>query len=91
MNLMERMLRTRTRAVLVAALLLLCTRDPGPAEAGSVRGREPALDTGRGKSVLLSLKISRAKKKTHRVTLYKSVARQRKALPTCAPRPPSVR
>ena len=87
MSVMERKRRTRNRAILVASLLLLCTADLGPAVAEPVRGREPALGSGRGKSVLLSMKISRAKKRTHLVTLYKSVARQRKALSTCAPRP----
>ncbi len=87
MNIVKRKLRTRSRAMLVVALVFLCTAVPDPAIAESVRGTEPALDSGRGKSVLLSLKISRAKKRTQRVSLYKSVARQRKVLPTGAPRP----
>jgi hypothetical protein len=88
---MEREQRDRVWAALVATFLLLCTAVPGPAEAGSLRGGEPALDSGRGKAVLLSMKISRAAGRNHRVTLYKSVARQAKSRPTVGRSPSSGR
>jgi hypothetical protein len=83
--------RTCKRAVLIAVLLLRCTGIPGPVEAGSDGAGKAVPDSGRGKSVLLSLKISRAIKRIDRVTLYRSVARQRKVLPTVPPRPPAGR
>jgi hypothetical protein len=73
---MERWVRTRTWAALGAVFLLLCTADPGSGEAGSFRGGGPDLDSGGGKSVRLSLKISGAKKRKRQVSFYKSVARQ---------------
>jgi hypothetical protein len=85
---MERGYRTRTLAALTAVLFLLCTADPGSGEAGSLRGGGPALDSGDGKPVRLSLKISGAKKKKHLVSFYKSVARQAKVR-TSGGRPPS--
>jgi hypothetical protein len=72
---MERGYRTRARAALVAVLVLLCAANPGSGEAGSLRGEGPALDSGGGKSVRLSLKISGAKKRKRQVSFYKSVAR----------------
>ncbi len=91
MSLMERKRRTHTRTALVVASLVLFMAGPDLMGAEPGRGGESPLDSGRGKSILLSLKISRAKKKPNRVTLYKSVARQRKALPIGAPSPPAVR
>jgi hypothetical protein len=79
---MERGVRIRTWAALAAVLLLLCTADHGSGEAGSLRGGGPALDSGGGKSVRLSLKISSAKKRKRQVSFYKSVARQAKLRPT---------
>lgn len=73
---MERGVRTRTWAALAAVLLLLCAANPRSGEAGSLRGGGSALDSGGGKSVRLSLKISGAKKRKHQVSFYKSVARQ---------------
>ncbi len=73
---MERGYRTRRWAALAAALLLLCTADPGSGEPGSQREGGPALDAGGAKSVRLSLKISGAKKRKRQVSFYKSVARQ---------------
>jgi hypothetical protein len=75
---MKRAYRTRTWAVLAAVSLLLCTADPGSGEAGSPRGGSASLDSGGGKSVRLSLKISGAKKRNRQVSFYKSVARQAK-------------
>lgn len=75
---MEHACRTRTWAALAALSLLLCTTDPRPVAAGSLRGVTPAVDSGFGKSLRLSLKISGAKKRNHRVSFYKSVARQAK-------------
>jgi hypothetical protein len=80
---MERGYRTRPWAALAAVLLLLCTANPESGEAGFLRGERPALDSGGGKSVRLSLKISGAKKKKRQVSFYKSVARQAKLRPTC--------
>jgi len=73
---------TRTRAVLAAMSLLLCIADPGFGEAGSLPGRRFGPDSGGGKSVRLSLKISGAKKRNLLVSFYKSVARQAKIHPT---------
>lgn len=70
--------RTRAWAALTAVLLLLCTADPGSGEAGSLGGGGPALDSGGGKPIRLSLKISGAKKRNRQVSFYKSVARQAK-------------
>jgi len=81
-NLMESGYRTKTWAALAAVLLLLCTADRGSGEAGSLREGGPALDSGGGKSVRLSLKISSAKKRKRQVSFYKSVARQAKLRPT---------
>jgi hypothetical protein len=79
---MERGYRTRTWAALAAVLFLLCTADPGSGEAGPLPGGGPALDSGGGKSVRLSLKISGVKKKMRQVSFYKSVARQAKIRPS---------
>ncbi len=79
---MERGYRTRPWAALAAVLLLLCTTDPGSAEAGSLQGGGPALDSGDGKPVRLSLKISGAKKRKRQVSFYKSVARQANIRPS---------
>ena len=78
MNLMERWYRTRSWAALGAVLLLLCTADPGSGEAESLGRRGSALDSGVGKPIRLSLKISGAKKRKRQVSFYKSVARQAK-------------
>ena len=75
---MERGDRSRPWAALAAVLLLLCTAYPGSGEAGSLSGEGPAIDSGGGKFVRLSLKISRAKKRKRQVSFYKSVARQAK-------------
>ena len=75
---MERADRTRAWAALAAVVLLLCTADPGTGEAGSFRGGGPAIDSGGGKQIRLSLKISGAKKRKREVSFYKSVARQAK-------------
>jgi hypothetical protein len=75
---MERGVRTRAWAALAAVVLLLCTADPGTGEAGSFRGGGPAIDSGGGKQIRLSLKISGAKKRKREVSFYKSVARQAK-------------
>jgi len=83
--------RTRTWAVLAAVLLLLCTADPGSGEAGSLPGGGPALDSGGGKTVRLSLKISGAKKRKRQVSFYKSVARQANIRPTGGRSPSSGR
>jgi hypothetical protein len=79
---MARGYRTRTWAALAAVLLILCAADPGSGETGSLRGGGPALDSGGGKSVRLSLKISGAKKRKRQVSFYKSVARQAKIRPS---------
>ena len=72
----------RTGAVLAAVCLLLCAAVPGSGEAGSpLRGR-PAFESGCGKSIRLSLKISGAKKRKRQVSFYKSVARQAKVRST---------
>jgi hypothetical protein len=88
---MESGYRTRTWAALTAVLLLLCTSDPGTGEAGSHGGGGPALDSGGGKPIRLSLKISGAKKRKRQVSFYKSVARQAKHRPTCDRTPSSGR
>ena len=62
--------------MLGAVVLLLCTADPGSGDAGSLGKRGSALDSGVGKPVRLSLKISGAKKRKRQVSFYKSVARQ---------------
>jgi hypothetical protein len=62
-------------------MMFLCTADPGSVEAGSIGERGPALGSGGGKSVRLSLKISGAKKRNRQVSFYKSVARQAKTRP----------
>src|SRR5512140_3753999 len=81
-NLLKRGYRTRSWAALAAVLLLLSTANPGSVEAGSLRGGGFALDSGDRKSVRLSLKISGAKKSKHRVSFYKSLARQAKLRPS---------
>jgi hypothetical protein len=68
----------RTWAALAAVSFLLCAASPGFVQAGSPIKGEPALETGGGKSIRLSLKISCAKKRKRQVTFYKSVARQGK-------------
>ena len=73
---MERWYRTRSWAALGAVVLLLCTTDPGSGEAGSIGRRGSDLDSGVGKTVRLSLKISSVKKRKRQVAFYKSVARQ---------------
>lgn len=85
---MERRVRTWTWAALAGVLLLMCAADPGPVEAGSLRRGGAALESGAGKSIRLSLKISGAKKKKHQVSFYKSVARQAK-IRTTGDRSPS--
>jgi hypothetical protein len=79
---MERGVRTRRWAALAAVLLLLSAADPGPGEAESPRRGAPAFESGGGKSIRLSLKISGAKKRKRQVSFYKSVARQAKIRPT---------
>ena len=91
MNLMEDAHRTRIWTVLVAVSLLLCTADPGSVEAGSLRKGGASLDSGDGKSVRLSLKISGAKKRKRQVSFYKSVARQAKTRATANRSLPSGR
>lgn len=76
---------------MTAVFLLLCAAHPGPLEAGSARAGGPALEASCAKSVGLSLKISRAKKRKRRVTFYKSVARQAKIRPTGVRSPSSER
>ncbi|MDD5763473.1 MAG: hypothetical protein PHP88_13340 [bacterium] len=88
---MKRAHRTRAWAVLAAVSLLLCTADPGSGEAGSLRGEDASLDSGGGKSVRLSLKISGAKKRKRQVSFYKSVARQAKTRSSVNRSPPSGR
>ncbi|MHB8940888.1 MAG: hypothetical protein B7Z62_04580 [Deltaproteobacteria bacterium 37-65-8] len=78
MNLMERGYRTRTWAALAALSLLLCAAAAGFVEAGSTRRGGAAFESGGGKSIRLSLKISGAKKRKRQVSFYKSVARQAK-------------
>jgi hypothetical protein len=85
---LERGYRTRRWAALAAVLLLLCAADPGPGEAGSLRRGGTALESGGGKSIRLSLKISGAKKRKRQVSFYKSVARQAK-IRTTGDRSPS--
>ena len=75
---MKRWHRTRSCAALGAVMLLLCMADPGSGETGSTGRRDSALDSGIGKPVRLSLKISGAKKRRRQVSFYKSVARQAK-------------
>jgi hypothetical protein len=70
------------RTALVAALLLLCAAAPGIADAGSPRRGRPALESGGGKSIRLSIRISEAKKRKRQVFFYKSVARQEKIRPS---------
>ena len=64
-------------------MLCLFIANPGTGNAGSLERRGSALDSGGGKSVRLSLKISGAKKRKRQVSFYKSVARQAKIRPTC--------
>jgi hypothetical protein len=78
-------------AVLAGVLLLMCAADPPPGEAGSLRKGGAALESGGGKSIRLSLKISGAKKKKHQVSFYKSVARQAKIRATGDRNPSSGR
>ena len=87
---MKRRYRTR-RWALAAVLLLLCAASPGPGEAGSPRKGGAALESGGGKSIRLSLKISGAKKRKRLVSFYKSVARQAKIRATGDRSPSSVR
>ena len=75
---MDREYRTWIWAVLATVPLLLCAAAPGLAEAGSPRKGEPALESGGGRSIRLSIKISGAKKRKRQVSYYKSVARQAK-------------
>ena len=87
MNFMKLVVRTR-KWPLAALLLLLFAAGPGTGEAGSLRSDCAALESGGGKSIRLSLKISGAKKRKRLVSFYKSVARQAK-LRTSGGRPPS--
>ena len=73
---MEWWYRSRSWTALCAMALFLCTADPGSGDAGSLGGRGFVFDSGGGKPVRLSLKISGAKKKKRQVSFYKSVARQ---------------
>jgi len=75
---MERGNRTWTWAVLLAASLYLSAGGAGFAHAESCRACSRDLDSGKAKSVRLSLKISGAKKRKGQVSFYKSVARQTK-------------
>ena len=77
--------------MLAGVLLLMCAADPGPGEAGSLRKEGPALESGGGKSVRLSLKISGAKKRKRQVSFYKSVARQANIRPSGSRSPSSGR
>jgi hypothetical protein len=73
---MKRRNRARSWTAIAAMLLLLCAADVASGEAGPARGASLANDSGAGKSVRLSLKISGAKKRKRQVSFYKSVARQ---------------
>jgi hypothetical protein len=79
---MERGYGTWIWAVLVTVSLLLFAAAPGFVDAGSLRRGGPAFESGGGKSIRLSLKISGAKKRKRQVSFYKSVARQAKIRPT---------
>ncbi|MBP2678372.1 MAG: hypothetical protein H6Q82_1437 [Deltaproteobacteria bacterium] len=79
---MERGYRTWPWTALAAASLLLCVAAPGIVEAGSPRREGPALESGAGTSIRLSLKIAGAKKRKRQVSFYKSVARQAKIRPS---------
>jgi len=68
--------RTRIWAAVAAVSLLLYTAGHGFGEAGALRRGGPALESGSGKSIRLSIKISAAKKRKRQVSFYKSVARQ---------------
>lgn len=68
----------RTWAVLAASLLLCATAPVFVEAGGSPRRGGPALESGSGKSIRLSIKISAAKKRKRQVSFYKSVARQAK-------------
>ena len=80
----------RAWAVLAVSLLLYSTA-PGFVEAGSLRRGRPALESGSGKSIRLSIKISAAKKRKRQVSFYKSVARQARIRATGDRSPPSGR
>jgi hypothetical protein len=88
---MERVHRTCAWTSLVAVSLLLCAAAPGIAGAGSPGRGGPAMESGGGKSIRLSIKISVAKKRKRQVSFYKSVARQAKIRPTCDRSPSSGR
>jgi len=75
---MERGYRTWRWAALAAMSFLLCAATPGIVEAGSPRKGGTVLESGGGKSIRLSLKISGAKKRKRQVSFYRSVARQAK-------------
>jgi hypothetical protein len=79
---MERGLRTWTWATLLAASFLLHAAAPGFVQAGSPQRGGPALDSGDGTSIRLSIRISGAKKRNRQVSFYKSVARQANLRPT---------
>ena len=79
---MERGYRRWRVAVLAAVSLLLCAATAGFGDPGSLRKGDRSLDSGAGKSIRLSLKISSAKKKKRKVSFYKSVARQAKIRPS---------
>ncbi|MBP2677632.1 MAG: hypothetical protein H6Q82_697 [Deltaproteobacteria bacterium] len=68
----------RAWTALAAMWLLLCAAAPGFVEAESMRRSGPAMESGGGKSIRLSIKISGAKKRIRQVSFYKSVARQAK-------------
>ncbi|MGZ8463707.1 MAG: hypothetical protein ACXWWT_12825 [Candidatus Deferrimicrobiaceae bacterium] len=86
---MEHGHRARGWAAVAAVSLLLCMGDPRPGDAGSLGGGDLVVDSGGGKSVRLSLKISGVKKKKHQVSFYKSVARQAKTRRPSGDRSPS--
>jgi hypothetical protein len=83
--------RTRALTALVAAVLLLCAAAPGTVEAGSPRRGGQGLESGSGKSIRLSLRISGAKKRNRQVSFYKSVARQVRNRPSAYRSPSSGR
>lgn len=68
----------RTWAILAAVSLLLFAAAPGFGETGSPRRGGPAIESGGGNFIRLSLKISGAKKRKRQISFYKSVARQAK-------------
>jgi len=88
---MERGYRRWRIAVLAAVSLLLCAATSGSGEPGSLLRAGSVFDSGGGKSIRLSLKISGAEKRKRQVSFYKSVARQAKIRPTVSRNPSSGR